>query len=78
MIKYFYQDNCPHCDNVVLPECLEIEQYNVGDLPYRPDNVPVLDLNGVKIVGDAPINAVLNGIKGTWRHCSEDCKCNRD
>ncbi len=62
-IQIYVQDNCPFCDEIIIPEGVNVEKIYInrdGFIGFKPGNVPVTQLNGMNFEGPQPINLLLN------------------
>lgn len=64
-LNLYIQDNCPHCEALEIPEGLNINKIDInGDYSgFRPDQVPVIQINGLNLVGPHGINSILKTLK---------------
>ena len=58
----YVQDNCPFCDEVIIPEGMDVTKVYVNrdDFEgFRPNNVPVLQTKTFQLEGPAQISEFL-------------------
>ncbi len=65
-LKIFTKNDCEFCSQVVLHKEVHTTIINIDDEDYRgfkPEQVPVLQYNGVNFTGPPVINEVLTLVK---------------
>ncbi len=65
-LKIFTKNNCEFCSQVVLHKEMHTTIINIDDEDYRgfkPEQVPVLQYNGVNFTGPPVINEILTLVK---------------
>ena len=61
-LRIYTQDNCSHCDAVIIPEGVNAIKINISAEGYDgfiPANLPVMQFEGMNFEGAHGINALL-------------------
>ena len=66
-ITVFLRRECPHCEEVVIPENMNIETIYIDDESYeghQPDGTPVIQIGkSLKAVGEPYVMGMLESLK---------------
>ena len=64
-LNIFIKNNCDFCAQLVIPEGVNIEKINIDEnySGYKPEQVPVLQYNGINLAGPPIINSILQLVK---------------
>jgi hypothetical protein len=65
-IKIFTKNDCSFCDQIDIPKKIHTTVINIDEKKYRgfiPEQIPVLQYNGMNFQGPQAINEVLNLVR---------------
>tara|TARA_R110001592_G_C12935738_1_gene729904 strand:+ start:648 stop:878 length:231 start_codon:yes stop_codon:yes gene_type:complete len=65
-LKIFTKNDCSFCDQLDIPKEIHTTVINVDEKKYRgfiPEQLPVLQYNGMNFQGPQAINEVLNLVR---------------
>jgi hypothetical protein len=59
--RIFIQNNCELCESIEIPESINIETINIDENydGFRPDQLPVLQIGTLNLVGPGVISIIL-------------------
>lgn len=67
-IKIFIKDDCNFCDQLDIPKKVKTTTFNISSKEYRgftPEQVPMLQYEGLSFQGPEVINKVLNLVRNS-------------
>ncbi len=64
-LNIFVKNDCDFCAQVIIPEGINVNKINIdeGYSGYKPEQVPVLQHNGINLPGPQVINGILQLVK---------------